>query len=120
MKKILIADDEPDIVKVIKFRLIKMGYEIHVAANGRDAVDMIKGIKPDLVLLDFSMPFLTGDEVCIQAKNDPDTKHIPVILMTASSHKVTDEHIAQIGANGHILKPFETQELIDKVQAFLK
>jgi len=120
MKKILIADDEPDILKVVKFRLIKAGYEIMMAVNGKEAIELVQKIKPDLVLLDFSMPLMNGDEVCKQIKADPLTKHIPVIMMTASTERAHETHIKMIGADDRLLKPFEPEDLIEKVEKFVR
>src|ERR1035441_274657 len=110
-KKILIIDDEPDIVKVVKFRLVKLGYEVMTAVNGRDGLDSVRLIKPDLVLLDFRMPYLNGDEVCREIKKDESIKHIPVILMTASIQNALEEDVQKMGADDHILKPFEPEEI---------
>ena len=119
MKKILIADDEPNMLKVVKFRLAKMGYDVTIAANGKEALEKAREIKPDLILLDFHMPFLNGDEACQLIKADATIKHIPVILMTGSSKKVTEENIRMIGADDQILKPFEPEVLLEKVRKFI-
>lgn len=119
MKKILIIDDEPDIIKVVKFRLIKMGYEVMTATNGKEGLEMVRPTKPDLVLLDFRMPFLNGDEVCKEIKKDESTKHIPVILMTASIQNALEENIQMMGADDYILKPFEPEELIKKIKRLI-
>ncbi len=116
MKKIVVVDDEPDIVKVVQFRLSKAGYEVFVAMDGQEGWDLIKTVKPDLILLDYFMPKLSGDQVCARVKADPETKNIPVLIMTASSKKVEDEHINKIGANDKILKPFEAEELLKKIK----
>jgi CheY-like chemotaxis protein len=119
MKRILITDDEPDIVKVVKFRLIKMGYEVTVATNGKEGLEAVKLTKPDLVLLDYRMPFLNGDEVCKEIKKDASTRHIPVILMTASTQNTVGENIQTMGADDYILKPFEPEELIEKIRKLI-
>ena len=91
-KKILIVDDEPDILKIVTYRLGKAGYEIIAAADGQKGLDLIKEQKPDLVLLDLRLPVLDGDEVCKQVKADDKLKDIPVILLTATSsvNKIAD------------------------------
>ena len=118
-KKILIIDDEPDIIKVVKFRLIKTGYELMTAADGREGLELARVLKPDLVLLDYRMPFLNGDEVCKEIKKDESTKHIPVILMTASTQDTLKENIQTMGADDYILKPFEPEELIKKIKRLI-
>ena len=120
MKKILIADDEPDIVKILQFRLKGQGYEVIIAVNGQEALDMAGKVNPDLILLDVSMPFLKGDEVCQKIKADEALKHIPVLLMTASTRIANEESVLQLGAQGFILKPFETEEFLETVGKFLK
>ena len=120
MKKILIIDDEPDIIKVVKFRLIKMGYEVMTATNGREGLESLRALKPDLVLLDYRMSFLSGDEVCKEIKKDESTRHIPVILMTASTQDTWEENIQTMGADDYILKPFEPEELIKKIKKLIE
>ena len=119
-KKILIIDDEPDIVKVVKFRLIKGGYEVLTAADGKEGLGFLRSIKPDLILLDFRMPFLNGDEVCKEIKKDESTKHIPVILMTASIQNALEEKVQTMGADDYILKPFDPEELIKKIEKLIE
>ena len=119
MKKILIVDDEQDILKVVKFRLIKAGYDVITASNGQEGLDTARAIKPDLLLLDLSMPLLNGDEVCKRLKADPATKHIPIILMTASSKGVKDENIFMAGMDDRILKPFEPEDLFEKIKKLI-
>ncbi len=119
MKKILITDDEPDILKVVKFRLIKAGYEVITATNGQEGLDRARSTKPDLVILDYRMPILNGDEVCKQIKTDADLKHIPVILMTASTQEALEESILSIGADAFILKPFDPDDLLEKIKKLI-
>lgn len=116
MKKILIADDEPDILKIVKFRLMKQGYDVHFVVNGKEAIEQLEKINPDLVLLDYSMPFVNGDEVCIHIKSNSNTQHIPVIIMTASTKIMDDGFIERVKADGKILKPFEPEELLTKIK----
>ncbi len=120
MKKILIADDEMDIIKVIKFRLSKAGYDIIVTTDGQEALKKIREIKPDLVILDYSMPLMNGDEVCEHIKKDPATRNIPVIMITASIKKVEEDHINTIGIDARLLKPFDPEVLLAKIKIFIK
>ena len=119
MKKILIIEDEQDILKVVKYRLIKMGYEVIATVNGEEGLSLAKEIKPDLILTDLSLPVIDGDEICKQLKMDPTTKHIPIILMTASTRGVMEENIRIMGADDRILKPFEPEDLLGKVTKFI-
>jgi OmpR family response regulator RpaB len=119
-KKILVVDDEPGILKVTSLRLKKLGYNVLTAVDGKEALDTIRNENPDLVLLDLVMPFMNGAEVCEQIKNDETLKHIPIILFTASgSGAMTAEKIKEVGADDYIVKPFEPEELADKVEEIL-
>ena len=114
-KKILIVDDEPDVLALMCIRLEKYGYEIITAINGKDAFDRIVKDKPDLVLLDLIIPIIYGTEVCRRVKNDEDLKHIPIILYTAHGEVMTAEKAKSFGADGYIAKPFEAEDLIAKI-----
>ncbi len=83
-KKILIVDDEPDLVRVTSFRLKKMGYNVIVGTDGNQALSLIESERPDLVLLDLRLPEIDGLEACRRVKADPKLKDIPIILFTAS------------------------------------
>jgi two-component system alkaline phosphatase synthesis response regulator PhoP len=119
VKRILIIDDEPDIIKVIRYRLKSMGYEIATAINGKEGLEAVRAIKPDLVLLDYLMPLLNGAEVCKEIRNDALLKHIPVILMTASIPTELEENIQTMGVDDYILKPFDPEVLIDKIKKLI-
>lgn len=118
MKKLLLVDDEIDIMKVIKFRLIKSGYEVFTALNGQEGLQRAKEIVPDLMLVDLAMPVMRGDELCRRIKDDPSTRHIPVIIVTASSMDL-HESVKTARADDAVLKPFEPQELIEKIRKFI-
>lgn len=120
-KKILVVDDEPDLLKVVTFRLRKTGYEVITATNGQNGLDLIKKEKPDLVLLDLRLPILDGDEVCRRLKADDKLKSIPVILITAtSSVSKIAEKTKELGADDYMMKPFDPEELLKKVKKFIK
>jgi DNA-binding response OmpR family regulator len=118
-KKILIVDDEPDILKLPSLRLRKLGYDILTAVNGKQALDSMRKEKPDLVLLDLALPLLSGDEVCKKSKNNEELKHIPIILFTASSNTMTADKAKMLGADDFVVKPFDPEELMNKVQHIL-
>jgi len=118
-KKILIVDDEPDILRLISLRLRKLGYDVLTAVDGKEALDAIRNENPDLVLLDLLIPFMNGAEVCEQIKNDKTLKHIPIILFTAHSDTMTAEKAKKLGAEDYIVKPFVLEELTDKVEEIL-
>jgi len=117
-KKILIVDDEPDLLRVACFRLEKSGYQVFSAVNGKDALESAQKESPDLVLLDVKLPSMEGPEVCSRIKKDDKLKHIPVILFTANAQNINEE-VAGCGAQGYILKPFSAEELLDKIKEFI-
>ena len=119
MKRILIVDDELDILKVVRFRLLKMGYEVLTAENGQLGLDRATEVIPDLILADLSMPLIRGDELCRRIRSNPVTKHIPFIIMTASTKGADITH-EFIGVNDRILKPFEPEELFEKIKKFME
>jgi two-component system alkaline phosphatase synthesis response regulator PhoP len=118
-KKILIVDDEPDILKVIVFRLKKLGYEIITAVEGEGALDLIKDEKPDLIILDLRLPKKCGNEICLDIKKHNNLKDIPVIIVTASSDKIK-EIAKDCQADDYILKPFDSEEFINKIKGYFE
>jgi len=117
-KKILIVDDEPDVLKVESFRVKKLGYDVVTAVNGEEALTMIKQEMPHLVLLDLRMPKIEGSEVCMRVKADKELNRIPVILVTASSENIVDT-ARLCGANDYLLKPFDAEDLARKIEKFI-
>lgn len=114
-KKILFVDDEPDVLKVVTFRLKKAGYEVVNAINGDEALSWVKKDKFDLIFLDLRLPGINGMEVCSTIKSDEKVKDTPVILFTASLNDL-DQKTKVCGAQGYLLKPFEPQQLLDTVK----
>ena len=119
MKRILIADDEPNIVTALEFLLERNGYEVLVARNGGAALKMIEESRPDLVLLDVMMPVKSGYEVCQRMRERADWRHIKVIMLTAKGRDVEMSKGLSIGADLYITKPFSTQDLLAKIDALL-
>ncbi len=119
-KKILLADDEEDILTLTASRLKKKGYTVITAVDGKEALEKIKSEKPDLVLLDYKMPGLTGIDVCHQLKADPALDKIPVVLFTASSESVkTPDLQDKAGYDDYLVKPFEAVELFEKIEKLI-
>ena len=116
---ILIADDDPDILALVSFRLQKAGYEIVQARNGEEAVQVALERRPDLAILDVMMPRVGGYEATRRLRQHEETKRMPVILLTA---RVQEDDIARgfdAGADDYVTKPFSPQELGSRVQAVL-
>ncbi len=119
-EKILITDDDPDILDVIKITLETEGYEVLEAHDGQEAVAMIKKSTPDLLITDFKMPKMCGDEVCKILKQDILIQHMPIIMLTGKG-EVTDKiYGINAGADDYMVKPFEPQELVARVKMVLR
>lgn len=121
-KKILFVDDEPDIEKVVRFRLQQAGYEVSVARSGSEALDLARSVKPDLILLDIIIPELNGFEVCRKLREDNETSSIPVVFFTAETADLTaiDDQVELSGAQGYIIKPFSHEELLEIIRRYVK
>ena len=119
-KRILVVDDEPDILKMVKFRLEKEGYEVATAVDGQKALDSIKAERPDLVFLDLRLPVMDGYEVCTTLKADENLKQIPIIFLTASVVSNIAEKVKQFNADGYLIKPFDPIKLLETVKKFIK
>ena len=118
-KKILIADDEPNIVTALEFLLQQNGYQVYVARNGEDALKLVEAHRPDLVLLDVMMPLRSGYEVCQRMRERADWRHIKIIMLTAKGRDVEMSKGLSIGADLYITKPFSTQELVTRINGLL-
>ena len=119
-KKILVVDDEPDVMDVGTIRLKHLGYKIIPAFDAEEALDVLQKDIPDLILLDLLLPKMQGDELCKKLKSDDKYKNIPIILFTASAIRPNlPEEIKAMGADDCILKPFEPEELLGKVKKFI-
>ena len=119
--KILLVDDERDIIDVTKTRLEAKGFKVICAYDGLSAIDKAKNEKPDLVLLDLFMPVMHGYEVCKKIKENAETKDIPVILFSAGLCKDScPKEAKNVGAADFIAKPFDPGELIDKIKFYTK
>lgn len=119
MKRILAVDDEPHILKLVSFSLKAHGYEVLEASDGLSAISVAQAEKPDLVLLDVMMPGLDGIEACRRLKNDPETKDIPVVMLTAKAQAREQAVGIDSGATDYICKPFTPKDLVAQVQALL-
>ena len=118
-KKILIVDDEADILRATKIRLMSFGYEVITAGNGMSAIDLVQKDMPDLILLDLRLPQMSGDEICARLKSDEKFRHIPVIIFTASSDANTSKNVRESGADGYLIKPFAPEELLQTIKKFI-
>jgi CheY-like chemotaxis protein len=117
-KKILVVDDEPDLLKVTLIRLKKTGYEVYSCTDGQEVFDITRRVMPDLIILDVYLPAINGDDVAKILKKDDKLKHIPIILISATTMTL-DERARECGADGYLTKPFEPEELISIVKKIL-
>lgn len=112
-KKILVVDDEPDIVTLIKSRLEANGYDVVSAYNGKDGLEKAEEAQPDMILLDLMMPIMDGYEAGQKLKENPKTKNIPIILFTAASaEEVAKKGAETIEAIDYVVKPFDDAALL--------
>jgi two-component system alkaline phosphatase synthesis response regulator PhoP len=118
-KKILIVDDEVDLVETVRFPLEMEGYHVLVSYNGEDALNQARKENPDLILLDLMLPKLDGYKVCRLLKFDDRYKHIPILMLTAKTQEKDKAIGMETGANEYITKPFEMDDLLKKVKAYL-
>jgi len=116
---VVVADDDPDILALVAFRLERAGYEVAQAADGEEALRLTRERGPDLAVLDVMMPKLTGVDVTRELRADEATRNIPVILLTARVQEADVARGFEAGADDYIKKPFSPQELQARVQAVL-
>jgi DNA-binding response OmpR family regulator len=119
-KKVLIADDEPNIVISLEFLLRREGFEVLVAVDGDEALAKARAEKPDLVLLDVMMPKMNGFDVCQALRADPELAAMRVLMLTAKGRDTEVGKGLGLGADAYMTKPFSTKELVARVRALLE
>jgi two-component system alkaline phosphatase synthesis response regulator PhoP len=117
-KKVLIVDDEPTVRLTVR-KMLDKDYLVIEATNGEEAVDIARGQKPDVILMDLMMPKMDGYAACSGIKADPATRRIPVVILTAVGHELNKKLAAEMGAEGYITKPFNYQDILNTVERFL-
>jgi DNA-binding response OmpR family regulator len=118
-KKILVVDDEVDLVETIRLPLEMEGYTIRVSYNGEDALNQARKENPNLIILDIMLPKLDGYKVCRLLKFDERYKHIPILMLTAKTQEKDKILGMGTGADEYITKPFDIDELVEKVKKYL-
>ncbi len=118
-KKVLIVDDELNIVTALEFLLQKSGYEVMAAQNGDEALKRVESFAPDLVLLDVMMPRISGYEVCRRMRERADWKHIKIIMLSAKGREAEVTKGVSLGADLYVTKPFSNNELVGKIGELL-
>ena len=117
--KLLLADDSITIQKVVELILADEDFEIKSVNNGEEALALVSSFKPDVILADIEMPKMNGYQLCERLKQNPSTNAIPVVLLTGAFEPIDEELAKQVKADDFIIKPFESQELISKINAVL-
>jgi len=120
MSKILIVDDEKDIVDLIAYNLEKEGFFTVKAYDGDSALQIIRTKKPDLIILDLMLPKMNGLDVCKSVRRDPETAGLPIIMLTAKNDEVDKVTGLEVGADDYVTKPFSVKELIARVRGLLR
>jgi len=120
VSRVLIADDEPNIVISLEFLMKQEGHEVAIAVDGEDALDLLTAFQPDLVLLDVMMPKLSGFEVLQRIRTESALPNPVVVMLTARGREAEEEKGKALGADRYITKPFATQELIEVVRELLE
>lgn len=119
MKKVLIVDDEEDIVESLKFVLEQAGFECHCAYNGEEGLNLAREVLPDLIILDVMMPKINGFKICRLLKYDNKYKNIPILMVTARSQNEDKLIGEETGVDEYITKPFELDTIVEKVKGYL-
>lgn len=119
-KRILVVDDETELVKAIQIRLEQAGYEALVAYDGMEALDKAHKEKPDLIILDLMLPKMDGYKVCAMLKRDGRYMKIPIIMLTARAQETDEKLGLELGADAYITKPFQHEVVLAKIKELLK
>ncbi len=119
-KKVLIVDDEPDILEIVSYNLLKEGYDIQTAKNGLEALEKVSVFKPDLVILDIMMPKMTGVEVCQILRSKPEYNDMLIIFLTALSDEISQIKGLETGADDYVNKPISPKVLVSRVNAIFR
>ncbi len=120
MTKILVVDDEEHIRQLVSMYLVKEGFTVETAADGRTALSRVNAVKPDLVVLDLMLPILDGWEVCRELRRSPRTEGLPIIMLTARDDLIDRILGLELGADDYLTKPFNPRELVARVRAVLR
>jgi len=118
-KKILIADDEPNIVVSLEFLMKQQGYEVAVARDGEEAYAAVAAFRPDLILLDVMMPRMSGYDLCQKLRENPAWQDVRVVMLSAKGRDVEVTKGMAVGADAYVTKPFSTKDLLARVRELL-
>jgi len=119
-ERILVIDDEPDLLELVRINLLQAGYRVETADSGRRGLELLRRSKPDLVILDLMLPDLSGTELCRQVRSDSELARTPIIMLTAKADEVDRVVGFEVGADDYVVKPFSPRELTLRVAAVLR
>ena len=118
--RVLVVDDEPDLVRILEFGLKAAGYQVETANDGQEGLKKARELKPDIILLDLMLPKLDGYKVCRLLKFDERYKQIPIMILSARTQEGDQNLAHEMGANRFLTKPYEFAEILQHIQALLK
>jgi two-component system alkaline phosphatase synthesis response regulator PhoP len=119
-EKILVVDDEEDILELLKYNLSREGYQVSCTTSGEKTLSLVKTETPDLIVLDLMLPGMDGLEVARRLKENPDTKNVPIVMLTAKGEEVDIVTGLELGADDYVTKPFSPRILLARVKAVLR
>jgi DNA-binding response OmpR family regulator len=119
MSNIVVVDDDADILGLLEYKLTAAGHQVTAEADGEAGLAAIHEVKPDLVVLDWMMPRMTGIEVCLELRKDPDMADVPVLFLTAKAQESDVQRGFAAGGNDYVVKPFSPRELAARIDALL-
>jgi DNA-binding response OmpR family regulator len=120
MERVLIVDDDPDILRLVSYNLKQAGFEVFTATNGREGLDAVYRHSPELIILDVMLPDVDGLEVCRTLRNQEAYRRIPILMLTARGEEIDRVVGFELGADDYVMKPFSTRELVLRVKSILR
>jgi two-component system phosphate regulon response regulator PhoB len=120
MERVLIVDDDPDIVRLVSYNLSHAGFEVQTAATGRLALELVQKHPPDLIVLDLMLPDVDGMEVCRSLRQQASSRRIPIVMLTARGEEIDRVVGFELGADDYVAKPFSPRELVLRVKSILR
>src|SRR5216117_2533772 len=120
MERVLIVDDDPDILRLVSYNLTQAGFDVATAATGRKALESVQKRQPDLIILDLMLPDIDGMEVCRTLRQRDDSRRIPIIMLTARGEEIDRVIGFELGADDYVAKPFSPSELVLRVKSILR
>ena len=120
MERVLIVDDDPDIIRLVSYNLMQAGFEVVTAGTGRQALEIAERQPPDLIILDLMLPDVDGMEVCRSLRAHELSTHVPIIMLTARGEEIDRVIGFELGADDYVMKPFSPRELVLRVKSILR